>query len=229
MTSKHRQAIQRGQLLEFITITWNVIEASATVTLGVLANSALLLGFGLDAVVEASSGLILLWRLRHGDQGEARERMAQRLVGLSLLGLAAFVAFDSIKALLNREIPDASFFGMVIAGISIIIMPLLARLKRQVAVEINSQAMKSDSMQTQICAYLSGIVLIGVSMNMALGWWWADPVAALCIVPIIVQEGIESLRGQDCGCHDHLCREERAEVPAKQEAESSLVVSETIS
>jgi divalent metal cation (Fe/Co/Zn/Cd) transporter len=136
-----------------------------------------------------------LWRLF---SGEHRERLALRFVGVSLLALAVYVGFEAVKSLLLREAPDASLVGIVIAALSLLVMPILARAKRRVAAQINSQALVADSHQTDICAYLSAILLIGLGLNALLGWWWADPVAGLVMIPIIGKEGIEALRGETC-------------------------------
>jgi divalent metal cation (Fe/Co/Zn/Cd) transporter len=171
---------------------------------GLFAGSIALVGFGFDSVIECASGATMLWRLRDGELGESRERIALKLVGISFLLLAAYVAVDAITALLNREAPRESLFGICVATASLIAMPLLARAKRKVARELNSGAMQADSRQTSLCAYLSGILLGGLLLNATLHWWWADPVAALVMVPIIVREGIDGLRGKTC-CECHSC------------------------
>jgi len=141
----------------------------------------------------------VLWRLV---SGEHRERLALKLVGISFLALAAYVTFDAAKSLWFRETPDATYLGIVIAALSLIVMPLLARAKRKVAANLNSGAMLADSRQTDICAYLSGILLAGLGLNLLFGWWFADPVAALVMVPIIAREGIQALRGKTCCNND---------------------------
>ena len=186
--------------LEYATISWNVVEASVSIAAGVLAGSVALLGFGVDAFIESVSGAVLLWRLKAGELGESRERAALRLVGISFLLLAAYVLFDAAVSLLRRDPPEASRVGVAIATISLVIMPILARAKRRVAARMNSRALAADSRQTQLCAYLSAILLIGLTLNYIFGWWWSDPLAALVMVPIIAREGIEALRGEACGC-----------------------------
>lgn len=193
--------MRRGRFLEYFTISWNSLEAIIAITFGVLAGSVALIGFGVDSVIESSSGAILLWRLL---AGEERERLALRLVGISLLVLAAYVAFDAVKSLIFQERPDVSYVGIVLAAVSLIVMPILAKEKRKVAVKLNSRAMQADSRQTDICAYLSAILLGGRLLNTLFGWWWADPLAALVMIPIIAKEGIEALQGKTCcdnGCH----------------------------
>lgn len=200
-TAAREQAARYGRRLEYFTITWNSLEALIAIGAGVLAGSVALVGFGIDSVIEVSSGAILLWRLI---SGERRELLALRLVGVSFLALAAYVGFDAVKSLLLREPPEASLTGIVIAALSLIVMPLLAREKRRVAAQLNSRAMTADSRQTDICAYLSAILLAGLGLNILFGWWWADPVAGLAMTPVIAWEGWQAIRGKTCcaqGCH----------------------------
>lgn len=191
--------VKRGRRLEYLTIGWNSLEAVFAIGAGAMAGSIALVGFGVDSVIEVSSGAIVLWRLV---SGEHRERLALKLVGISFLALAAYVTFDAAKSLWFRETPDATYLGIVIAALSLIVMPLLARAKRKVAANLNSGAMLADSRQTDICAYLSGILLAGLGLNLLFGWWFADPVAALVMVPIIAREGIQALRGKTCCNND---------------------------
>jgi divalent metal cation (Fe/Co/Zn/Cd) transporter len=193
--------LQCGRRLEYLTIGWNSLEAVAAIIAGLIAGSIALVGFGFDSIIEVSSGTILLWRLV---SGEHRERLALKLVGVSFLALAAYVAFDAVKSLILRELPEKSYIGIIVAALSLIVMPLLARAKRKVAANLNSRAMKADSRQTDICAYLSAIVLAGLGLNALFGWWWADPVAALVMIPIIAKEGAEALRGETC-CESENC------------------------
>lgn len=190
--------LRRGRRLEYLTIGWNSLEAIVSIVAGLLAGSIALVGFGIDSVIETSSGAVLLWRLQDGDHGDGRERIALRLVGVSFLALAAYVGFEAIKSLVRREPPSATYLGIGVAALSLIVMPLLARAKRRVAAELNSRALKADSRQTDICAYLSAILLVGLGLNALFGWWWADPVAALTMLPLIIKEGIGGLRGEVC-------------------------------
>jgi divalent metal cation (Fe/Co/Zn/Cd) transporter len=200
--SSRTAAVRRGRLLEYLTIGWNVLEAAAAVGAGLAAGSVALIGFGVDSVIESLSGAVLLWRLRDGGRGEARERVALRLVGVSFLLLAVYVAFGAGKSLIMREPPEASYAGVAVAALSLLVMPLLARAKRGVAAEINSRAMRADSRQTDICAYLSAILLAGLVLNGLFGLWWADPAAGLAMAPIIAKEGVEALRDKTCDdCH----------------------------
>lgn len=201
-----RQAlVRRGLLLEYVTVGYNSLEGVIAIAAGLLAGSIALVGFGFDSAIEVISGITLLWRL-HSDADESRrggiEQRALRIVGVSFLLLAAYVTFDAAKALIRQEAPDGSIVGIVLAAVSLVIMPLLVRAKRRVAQAIGSRALDADATQTQICTYLSAILLAGLLLNATLGWWWADPVAALVMVPIIVREGLEGLRGERCedGC-----------------------------
>lgn len=194
-------AVRRGRRLEYITLAWNSVEGVAALVAGFFAGSIALVGFGLDSVIEMSSGAALLWRLgaeADPQRGERAEHRAHRIVGICFLALAVYVAFDSITALLRREMPRESTFGIAIAAAALVIMPLLARAKRQVARQLNSGAMHADSRQSDFCAYLSAILLAGLVLNALLGWWWADPAAALLMVPLIARESIEGLRGGRC-------------------------------
>jgi divalent metal cation (Fe/Co/Zn/Cd) transporter len=197
--------VRHGIKLEYLTVAWNSLEAAVAIISGVMAGSIALIGFGLDSVIEVSSGAALLWRLRSDADVHRREkveRTALHIVGACFISLAVYVSFDAAKALWLRERPEHSFPGIVIAALALIIMPLLARAKRRVAAGIDSGAMQADSRQTDICAYLSAILLGGLILNATLGWWWADPVAGLVMVPIIAKEGVEALRGKTCACHD---------------------------
>lgn len=191
-----------GRRLEYFTFGWNVTEAAVAIAAGTAAGSIALVGFGADSIIESLSGLVLLWRLQSHEVDERRERLALRLVGVCFLILAAFVAFDAAHSLIGGEFPDASVVGIVLSVVSLIVMPLLARAKRRVAARLDSAALAADSRQTELCAYLSAILLGGLALNAAFGWWWADPVAALIMVPIIIREGTKALRGEVCGdCH----------------------------
>lgn len=194
-------AVQSGVNLEYFTVAWNLLEAAVALVSGAVAGSIALIGFGLDSLIEVSSGGVLLWRL-HSDHDDARreavERRALKLVGASLLALSAYVAADSIASLIRRDAPERSLPGIGLAIASLVAMPLLARAKRRVASAIASPALQADSRQTDICAYLSGILLLGLLLNATLGWWWADPAAGLLMVPLIGYEGMQALRGRTC-------------------------------
>ncbi|MGZ8779758.1 MAG: cation transporter, partial [Thermoanaerobaculia bacterium] len=165
---------------------------------GIVAGSVALVGFGFDSAIEVFASLLLVWRLHAGEKAEKR---ALQLVGIGFLVLATYVAFDAAKSLIRREAPDESIVGIALAALSVVVMPLLVHAKRNVARAINSRAMLAEAKQTQLCMYLSVILLAGLGLNAALGWWWADPLAALIMVPIIANEGREALRGEECNCH----------------------------
>jgi divalent metal cation (Fe/Co/Zn/Cd) transporter len=189
--------VRRGLLLNYATLGYNALEAVVAIVAGVLAGSIALLGFGLDSVVEVASSVAAQWRLR-ADLDEVRrvrvEWIARRIIGWSFLALAAYVSYESILTLSERRVPDRSILGVAILLLSVIVMPWLARRKRQVAKELSSKALEAEAKQTSLCAYLSVIALAGVGLNTLLGWWWADPVAAMGMVPIITIEGLEGVR-----------------------------------
>jgi divalent metal cation (Fe/Co/Zn/Cd) transporter len=200
--------VKRGRRLEYFTIAYNSLEGLVAIIAGAFAGSIALVGFGVDSVIEVTSSAALLWRL-HADLDEVRrERVEQtslRIVGVCFLALAAYLSYDSVAALIQHEAPTRSLPGILLAAASLIVMPLLARAKRSVATGINSAALRADARQTDFCTYLSAILLIGLILNALLGWWWADPVAALVMVPIIAKEGIDGLRGESC-CEQDTCR-----------------------
>lgn len=200
--SARHALLRRGRALEYATVAYNIVEGIVAVGSGLLAGSIALVGFGIDSAIEVLSGIILLWRLDTRRDEEERERVearALKLVGASFLLLAAYVAYDAVTSLVRREAPDESMIGIALAAVSLIVMPLLVRAKRRVAAQLNSRALAADSKQTELCTYLSAILLGGLVLNALAGWWWADPVAALVMVPIIANEGIEALRGEKCG------------------------------
>lgn len=196
--------VDEGLRLEGLTVGWNVVEAVVAIGAGLAAGSVALLGFGIDSVVESASGTVLLWRLlverRAGGDAEAAERVeaiARRLVAASLVALAAWIAFDAGRSLVEGEQPDASPVGIVLAALSLAVMWWLARRKHRVARALGSRAMAADAFQTDACFWLSLFLLVGLGLNAAFGWWWADPVAALGMVPFILREAVEAWRGED--------------------------------
>ena len=206
-SSNRKELVRRGQRLEYITIGYNSLEGLIAIVAGLFAGSIALVGFGFDSIIEVTSGLALLWR-QHSDQDESRRERAEktslRIVGCAFLALAAYVAYDSITSLLSLEPPEESLPGIILAVASLIVMPLLVRAKRKVARGIKSNAMIAEAKQTELCTYLSAILLAGLLLNALWGLWWADPIAALITVPIIANEGIEALRGKTC-CEDEDC------------------------
>jgi divalent metal cation (Fe/Co/Zn/Cd) transporter len=195
--------LRRGLRLEYGTIAYNSLEGVIAVISGLFAGSIALTGFGIDSAIEVASGIALVWRL-HSDaspaQRERAERQSLRIVGLCFIALAIYVALDATASLARSEAPRESLPGIVLAAASLIIMPLLARAKRRVAAGIASAALSADAKQSEVCAWLSAILLGGLLLNAVLGWWWADPVAALIMVPIIAREGVQALRGRTCCC-----------------------------
>ncbi|HEX6560196.1 MAG TPA: cation transporter [Longimicrobiales bacterium] len=190
-------AIKHARRLEYVTVGWNAVEGVVSIAAGAAASSTALVGFGIDSFIESTSGSVMLWRL-HGVDHARKEALALKLVGWSLLLLAAYVLFDAASTLLTRAAPERSFVGIALACVSLVAMPVLAARKRRVATLIGSHAMTADSMQTSICAYLSAVLLGGLLLNATLHWWWADPVAALIMVPIIAKEGWEAVHGKAC-------------------------------
>lgn len=193
---------RRGLLLEYLTVGWNIVEGLVALVAALGSGSVALLGFGLDSFVESASAGVLVWRLRaeddHADEKtiERLEHRALRLVGLSLFGLAAFVAVRAAIALLGQERPQPSVLGMGVTAVSLLVMWWLARTKRRTAHALDSRALEADAFQTTACWWLSLIALAGVGVNAALGWWWADPVAALGMTYFLVNEGIEAWKGE---------------------------------
>ena len=199
--------VRRGLALNWLTIGYNVVEAVVAIGAGVVSGSVALLGFGLDSVIEVTASGAAQWRLR-ADLDPVRrahaERTTLRIIGWSFLALATYVVIDSALTLLQHEPPERSIVGLVLLALSAVVMPVLARAKRRVAREMSSRALDAEATQTSLCAYLSVIALAGVAFNAWFGWWWADPVAALAMVPIIAKEGIEGARGE-AHCADDCC------------------------
>jgi divalent metal cation (Fe/Co/Zn/Cd) transporter len=196
--------VRRGQWLSRITLVYNVAEGLAAIITGLLAGSVALVGFGIDSGIEVVSSGAALWRLRadfDAVQRERIERASRRTIGACFVALALYVAADAGHALWMHEAPSKTVPGIIVAALSVIVMPLLARRKRRVAIGLGSRALGADAMQTDLCMYLSAIVLVGLVLNALFGWWWADPVAALAMTPIIAREGIEGLRGEQA-CDD---------------------------
>lgn len=195
--------VRRGLRLNYATIAYNVVEALVSLAAGVAAGSIALIGFGIDSVIEVTASGAAQWRLRADVDQMRRARAEQvtlRVIGWSFLALAVYVAADAAASLWTRERPDRSIVGTVVLMMSVLVMPLLARAKRRVARALDSASLEAEATQTSLCAYLSAIALAGVALNVVAGWWWADPVAALAMTPIIAREGLEGIRG-DRHCH----------------------------
>lgn len=206
MLEERHSLVRRGLWLNYATIAYNSIEAVVSLIAGFVSGSVALVGFGFDSIIEVAASAAAQWRLR-ADWNEARrervEHVTMRIVGWCFVALAAYVVYDSVRSLWLREAPDRSVAGIVILSLSVVVMPLLARSKRRVAQALRSNALAGEAAQTSLCAYLAAIALAGIVLNAALGWWWADPVAALAMVPIIAREGLEGLRGDPCCEHGH--------------------------
>src|SRR5688572_7093605 len=205
------RTLSRALRLEYFTVGWNVIEGVVAIAAALAAGSVALLAFGIDSFVECASGGVLIWRLRaertakDAPAVDRLDRRAHQLVGWSLVALAAWVVFDASKALYTQERPEVSIVGLGLLGLSIGVMYWLAKAKRRAAAALESRALEADSFQTSACFWLSVVGLVGVGLNAALGWWWADPVAAFGIAVLLVREGREGLRGEGCcdagDCH----------------------------
>ncbi|WCO65432.1 cation transporter [Iamia majanohamensis] len=188
---------RRVRRIVAVTITYNVVEAVVAVSAGAVASSSALVGFGLDSSVEVGSALVVAWQFS-GDDHEARERRALRLVGLSFMALAAFVTFDAGRALLGGAEPEPSNVGIVLAAASLAIMPGLSWVERRTGRQLGSASVVANSKQTLLCSYLSAVLLVGLVANATVGWSWADPVAALVIAAVALREGLEAWRGDPC-------------------------------
>jgi len=193
--------VRHGRRLEYFTIAWNALEGLVAVVAGALAGSISLVGFGIDSFIEVTSGVVLLWRMSVDTDVPGRvpnEKRALKIVGICFIGLAAYIAYESALDLWSRRAPEHSIPGIILACVSLIVMPLLSRAKRKVGRALGSAAMHADAKQTEFCTYLSAILLAGLLLNTLFGVWWADPVAALIMVPLIAKEGIEGLQGKAC-------------------------------
>ena len=206
-----RERLQRrGVRLEWFTVAWNVAEAVVAIAAGVAAGSIALIGFGVDSGIEVVAASALLWRFRSAEveaSQEAHGRAEQRalyVVSATFFALAAYIAFDAIQALASRDEPESSTVGLILALVSLAVMPTLAYAKQQTGRALASRALQADAVETWVCAYLSLALLVGIGLNIAAGWWWADPVAALGMLPVIVWQGWETLED---------AREEHSEDP----------------
>jgi divalent metal cation (Fe/Co/Zn/Cd) transporter len=192
---------RRAQLLAAASVSYNAVEAVVAIAAGLAASSVALLGFGLDSLVEMSSGLIILWQFRHR-MPESRERQALRMIALSFFALAAYVAVESVRALLGNGDPAPSPVGIALAATSLLVMPFLSWAQRRTGRALGSATVVADSTQTLLCTYLSAVLLAGLLLDATLGWSWADPLAGLVIAAVALREGLEAWRGEACGCTD---------------------------
>ena len=204
LAPQRESLVRRGLWLNYVSLVYNALEAIIALAAGVVAGSVALVGFGADSMIEVTASVAAQWRLRADINMLRRARVEHitvRIVGWCFLMLALWVTYDSIASLVRRDRPSGSLVGIALTALSVAVMPLLARAKRNVAVGMGSRALVAEARQTSLCAYLSAIVLGGLALNATLGWWWADPVAALCMVPIIAKEGFDGLRGEPA-CDD---------------------------
>ncbi|RZS29671.1 cation efflux family protein [Herbihabitans rhizosphaerae] len=188
---------RRVRWLVAATITYNVVEAVVAITAGTIASSTALIGFGLDSVIEVASATAVAWQFSGADP-EARERTALRVIAVSFFALAAYVTVESVRTLFGAETADHSTVGIVLAAVSLVIMPVLSHKQRRAGRELGSASAVADSKQTLLCTYLSGVLLIGLLLNSLFGWHWADPIAAMVIAVVAVKEGREAWRGEHC-------------------------------
>ena len=199
------ELIRRGQFLAYLTLATCIVEAFVSIGAGLMAGSVALLGFGFDSLIEVTSGGSILWLLYQDadvTRRKKKEATALRIIGWCFLALAAYIGYESLASLVRHEVPSRSIAGICVAVFSLLAMNLLARAKRRVAQGISSAAMRADAKQSDLCSYLSAILLGGLLLNALLGWWWADPIAGLLMVPIIAKEGADVLRGKGCECVD---------------------------
>jgi divalent metal cation (Fe/Co/Zn/Cd) transporter len=194
---RRKRLARRAQLLAGASVSYNLIEGVIAVAAGMVATSSALISFGLDSAVEVASGLIILWQFRH-PMPESREHRARRLIAVLFFALAVYVAYESIATLVAGHHADVSVVGILLACVSVVVMPLLSWAQRRTGRELSSGAVVADSAQTLLCTYLSAVLLVGLLGNALFGWWWLDPIAALAIAAVAVREGIETWRGDDC-------------------------------
>ena len=190
-------AVRRVRLYNNLTIGWNVVEGVVALTAGVVAGSISLIGFGLDSGVEVSTSIVLAWRLaqeRRGGCMATYDRRATKAIAVCFAALAVYVAFEGVRYLLVQQAPDVSMPGIAIAAASVVVMPVLARAKKRLGPVLGSQAVVSESRQTELCAWLSAVVLVGLLANATLGWWWADPVAAIGVACFAGLEAVRTWR-----------------------------------
>jgi divalent metal cation (Fe/Co/Zn/Cd) transporter len=191
-------------ILVLLTITYNIAEAVIAVSTGYSVDSIALVGFGFDSLLEVSAAILMLWRLieqlRHqNDEAvERAESLVHRFVGATFLLLSAYILYDSITTLFHQVRPESTLIGTALAALSLMLMPFLAWGKMRAAKEIGSSALYSEAKETVACSILSLIVLIGLALNVTLGWWWADPLAAFMMIPWLIKEGIAGIKGQSC-------------------------------
>jgi divalent metal cation (Fe/Co/Zn/Cd) transporter len=191
--------VRRAKLLAWVGMAWHGIEAVVAIAAGLAAGSIALIGFGIDSVIEAMAGFVLLWRFADSRHASDRaERSAQKMIAVSFYVLAAYVAVEAARSLVAGERPEGSTVGILLASATLLTMPPLAIAKERLAHKLESSATKAEGRQNMVCAYLAGALLVGLSANVLLGWWWADPVTALAIAAVAVREGRDAWRGRAC-------------------------------
>jgi divalent metal cation (Fe/Co/Zn/Cd) transporter len=193
------RALLRARRLNALTIGWNVVEAAVALSAGVAAGSLSLVAFGLDSCVEVSAAVVLAWRLARERRAGCTlpdDRRATRALAVSFFALAGWVAVQAVLDLAGGDMPEASVLGIVVTSLSLAVMPVLARAKRTLAPVLGSRAQEREASQTRLCAVLSGVVLGGLALNAVLGWWWADPTAALVVAGLAAVEGVRSWRAE---------------------------------
>jgi divalent metal cation (Fe/Co/Zn/Cd) transporter len=198
---RRRQRVALG--LAWATIAWNTVEAVVAIGAGAVASSIALVSFGLDSTVEVLSASVIVWQMTR-DMPEDREARALRLIAVSFFALAGYVTVQAAFDLITRSEPDTSRVGIVLAAVSLLVMPVLAALKRRNGRRLGSNSVVADSQQTMLCTYLSAVLLMGLVLNATVSWWWADPLAALVIAALAFNEGCEAWRGERC-CDDDAC------------------------
>jgi divalent metal cation (Fe/Co/Zn/Cd) transporter len=189
----------RARRLAATSVAYNVVEAAVSMAAGVAASSVALVGFGLDSIIEMSSGLIIVWQFRH-ELPESRERRALRMIAVSFFALAAYITVESLRALWLREEANASPVGIALAAVSLVVMPTISRMQRNTGRALGSTSVVADSKQALLCTYLSGVLLVGLALNATLSWWWADSAVGLVVAVLAVLEGREAWAGDHCDC-----------------------------
>jgi divalent metal cation (Fe/Co/Zn/Cd) transporter len=193
------RAARRAKHLSWLSLVWMGAEGAVAITVGILAGSIALIGFGIDSAIEGVASLVIVWRFTGARLlSHAAEARAQKLVAIQFFLLAPYVSFEAIQHLVNAEHPEVSVLGMVLTATSLVGMPILGIAKQRLAVELGSQATHGEGAQNLICAYLAGAVFLGLAGNALFGWWWLDPIAALAIAGVAIKEGTETWRGEGC-------------------------------
>lgn len=197
--ARYRELAARARLLSWLSLAWMTVEGAVAITAGIIASSVALVGFGLDSVVEGLASVVIIWRFSGARVfSQAAETRAQRLVAAQFFLLAPYVAFESVHALVTGERADVSWVGIALASGSVVVMPVLGRVKERLARELGSAATRGEGRQNMLCAYLAGALLVGLGANAAVGAWWLDPLVGLLIAAVAVREGRESWRGEGC-------------------------------